>query len=109
MEKLDFSEKLEYCEFRTFNLMREKRRIERITNVLNNIAASKNSLIHKLYVLEYSLFTINDKAVMDMDYEEAYDYYVYRDNSLSAEMLQVEEEYQNLIKQGISETKIGRY
>lgn len=108
MRNNDFSEDLEYCEFRIYNLTREKRRIDRITDVLKNIATSKNSLIHKLYELEYSLLTINDKAVMDMDYKEAYNYYVYRINGIDSEMLQVEEEYHSLIKRSVEANKLGK-
>lgn len=104
----DFNENLEYCEFRMYNLTREKRRIDRITGVLNNIAASKNSLVRKLYELKYSFLTISDKAVIDMDYKEAYDYYVYRINGIDSETLQVEEEYRDLIKDSVEANKMGK-
>lgn len=106
-ENIDFSEELEYCEFRIYNITREKNRIDKITNVLKKIAVNSNSMLDKLYRLKYSLLTINDKAVIDKDYNQAYAYYVCRFDSLTAEELSVEEEYQKLIKKSADINRLG--
>ncbi len=109
MDKYDFNEELEYCEFRIFNLTREKRRIDKIINTLNNMRTDKRVLFHKLYELEYCLLTLNDKTIVDKDHNEAYDYYLYKLNEINSEMLRVEEEYDVLIKRSVEVNKARKY